>query len=371
MKIKKYIVESQIFTEDTLEEDKMVKFGGELSPRDGWVLIMVGGPASGKSMTKDNKTRFTAHNFDKDEFKTKAIKKIVGNKVVIGSKEFEIPDSIEKPYSTKNPEFVSWLHNTMNPIANKSREMMLKGEEGQTRLPNLSFDITGSEMKDFERLIPPLKEKGYKICVVWCFQKVDLAVEFNQKRARTVPNEIVLNKHYNVFKTINELFGRTDLTSMIDDFWISFPVQYEWRTPEHNDWEYTRVPNIEKVDLSKPIEQQVFDLIDEQIKILKNKYNIGESINEKLYAIKIVNESSNFYVLSMNKKYLMEKKNAIYEEIDNGNVESLYSMLKENYLVLDDGKLLEEYNNKICYRLNEDTSIKHLPLIVVATKVIK
>ena len=33
---------------EELLEDKMVKYGGELSPKFGWCAIFVGGPGSGK-----------------------------------------------------------------------------------------------------------------------------------------------------------------------------------------------------------------------------------------------------------------------------------------------------------------------------------
>lgn len=45
-----YVVESaNLLSEEILEEDRMVKYNGELSPKFGWCLMIVGGAAAGKS----------------------------------------------------------------------------------------------------------------------------------------------------------------------------------------------------------------------------------------------------------------------------------------------------------------------------------
>ena len=64
-----FISESVSLQEQELLEDKMVKFGGELSPKFGWCVIYVGGPASGKGSATSFLSRLQGRYYNVDDFK--------------------------------------------------------------------------------------------------------------------------------------------------------------------------------------------------------------------------------------------------------------------------------------------------------------
>ena len=61
--------ESEIINEQTLNEDKVVKFGGEVYPKFGWCLILMGGSAAGKGTVFDKLVPFQGRYYNPDSLK--------------------------------------------------------------------------------------------------------------------------------------------------------------------------------------------------------------------------------------------------------------------------------------------------------------
>ena len=77
--------------ETLLTEDKICKFGGEMFPKFGWCVIMLGGPGSGKSTAFNRRIAIDAKKYDPDSFKQFSKKKsdITGSTFILkNGKEF-------------------------------------------------------------------------------------------------------------------------------------------------------------------------------------------------------------------------------------------------------------------------------------------
>lgn len=221
-----YIVESadMFLTEEVLEEDRMVKYHGELAPKFGWCVIYVGGPGSGKGSSTKFKSRLEGDYFNIDNLKE--IERMWNIKDPATGRphkdDFETPEFARK---MDNPEFVSELHYNMKPLAKKWEKSILYNPENENdarkdRLPNIILDVTGDELEKIMRYVEPLKARGYKIAIIWILSTIEKAHENNTLRARKVDvDNVFIPKHEDVIKAQEALF-ETGYIHNIDEFWV-------------------------------------------------------------------------------------------------------------------------------------------------------
>lgn len=217
-----FIRESFLLESEELNEDKMVKYGGELSPRFGWCAIYIGGPASGKGTATKFLSRLEGDYFNVDNLKE--IERMWDIKDPKTGKPHS--DNFETPEDKRNmgnSDFVSELHNEMKPLSKKWKKSILnnpENERGRDRLPNIIFDITGDDPRKIMEIITPLKAKGYKIAIIWMLTTPEKAILNNFKRDRSVDvRDVLLPKHEGVLDAVEDIFS-SDKIKSVDEFWV-------------------------------------------------------------------------------------------------------------------------------------------------------
>ena len=220
-------------SKERLTEDKVVKVGGKIYPKDGWCMIMAGGAASGKGTMLKRLITFEGDYYNVDQLSE--IERMwditnpkTGNPY---SDEFQTP--IEDRYTVNknkeivpnlgNQEFVNELHTVLKPLSDTWEKSILDNPEnrgeGRKRLPNIIFDKVAKKFEDINEIVTALKPVGYKIAIVWVLSRTDLAYKNNLKRNRAVPGKVVYKGHLGVVNTIEDIF-ESGYIENIDDFWI-------------------------------------------------------------------------------------------------------------------------------------------------------
>lgn len=109
----------------------------------------------------------------------------------------------------KTPTHVYILHILVRATGAKDKtlDLLLAGaEKGQ--LPNLIFDSTFKEVEDMTNVLPKLFASGYEpkdIHVSWVLTNYQIAITNNKKRARVVPEDILLATHAGAAQTVYSL----------------------------------------------------------------------------------------------------------------------------------------------------------------------
>jgi hypothetical protein len=114
-----------------------------------------------------------------------------------------------KGLNLRNPTDVYDLHMFVKKrkIKDKTLDLLLRDARAD-RLPNIMFDITAKEMKDFEEVIPLLEEAGYEaknIHLAWVLTDFKVAYTANLTRERVVPADVFLDTHRGAAKTMQTL----------------------------------------------------------------------------------------------------------------------------------------------------------------------
>lgn len=261
--------------ESILTEDKIVKFDGTTYPKDGWCLIMCGGPGSGKSTVLKNIIPINAKIYDADAIKQYAVKhgEIADNELILNGKHYDIPDDIEPPYNLDNSDYVSYLHNTLKPLNKRIKNNMFKMGADNGRLPNIAFDITGSDIEDFTQIIDNVIPLGYKVCIIWVLGTLQMSLDNNAARARKVKKDIVLTKYHDVITTVPRVIDSPSIMSKVNDFWVVFSVAYNIKTQEGR-YKFIKDTNVDKVsseDSINSLTDRIVDMINTQQEVSKQK----------------------------------------------------------------------------------------------------
>ena len=214
----------QLIEGDLLNEDRTVKFDGVTFPNYGWCVIMCGGPGIGKSTAYRNLVSINAKKFDVDDLKTYKLEtsELEGNKLIMKNGDVWELDGIPKPYNMSNPAFTSFVHEKTRPFARKVKQQFFNmgAKDNKETLPNIVFDITGSDIKDFQYIIENVKPLGYKVSVVWVLGDFEQAIKQNAQRGRQVDARIVYEKHDEVLHTVRALLRDKVMLKSIDEFWV-------------------------------------------------------------------------------------------------------------------------------------------------------
>ena len=218
-----------------LKEDKIIKFGGQVDPKYGWCVLVVGGPGSGKSTAFKQQMVINSKVYDPDEFKKmrynpedfKTFKyhdsDFHGEYFVLksGQKFYPADYGIKPPYDTTNPDVTAALHELTRPIRlGVKKRMLANGTNGDDYLPNISFDITGSDIDDITSVVDTAKDIGYRVGIVWVITELKIAYDrrVNNAKRRMKP-EIVVRKHNDVHHTLVTLV-MNKIVEQVDDFWV-------------------------------------------------------------------------------------------------------------------------------------------------------
>ena len=237
-----------------LNEERVVHLGGEVAPKFGWCVIMMGGPGSGNSVAVEGGKKwikggvkllgdFKIYNPDKlKELVTKLKQDNVNDIISLprkdgnGWEEVDLttatvmypPDSpnakevlVGEPYTTKNPRYTAFLHDRLSGLSRKWRNQILSmgTTAEENRLPNILFDMTGDNFDKVRNMIVMAKEAGYKVCIVWALATLPTAIDRDSKRDRTVGEEKVIDTYENV-RSVARQIVRSTWFDDVDDMWI-------------------------------------------------------------------------------------------------------------------------------------------------------
>lgn len=163
-------------------------------PQSGYCLILVGGPASGKTFLRNNIVPINGKLFDLDMF-YKQYKQI--------NKKISRKDSGEKLKKVENM-FLSNQNNVKN---------------------NIIFDICGRPERNksslIEEIISMVKPLGYKIGICWVVCNRSVAIKRNMERDRVLPDDSLHRRHNQILKFLPQ-FITSNKCQDVDDVWISF-----------------------------------------------------------------------------------------------------------------------------------------------------
>ena len=209
-------------TEEILNE-KLITYGNR-KPY-GQVVFMAGGAGSGKGFAISNFVDSASFKIrDVDEMKKqlqilnrmgkldiKTIIKKYGKN--IKPKDLDLINKIESDgyrlqnLNLKNPDHVYALHILVKAMGIKDNSLanLLAGKDNPETLPNILFDITAKDVTDITKVLPMLKNVGYKaenIHLTWVLTNYVTAMVNNKNRARMVPEDILLKTHEGASNTI-------------------------------------------------------------------------------------------------------------------------------------------------------------------------
>jgi predicted kinase len=205
--------------------EKLITFQNKSYPKFGNIVILAGGTGSGKGFVKDKLLGIEGWVFDVDELKKMIMKAPKINQQV--KAEFGIELS---SFNQKNPDDVAKLHIMIADILqldSKKKAALFASilTADQTRKPNLIFDVTLRNLRKLQELSVFGKELGYdvkNIHIVWILNHINVAIQQNNSRDRTVPEEILKNTHVGVSQTMYDIFTMGEKLShyMDGDIWV-------------------------------------------------------------------------------------------------------------------------------------------------------
>lgn len=179
-------------------------------PREGYCLIILGSPGSGKSYLRDTKIPIYGKIFDFDEVRDKYMNYLIKKK---GLKKDEA-----KKVATKSA----------GPFVKQMEQNLLKN---QTNIKNnIIVDAGGQAPKRGEKtslvneIIGLVKPFGYKIGVIWVATNRSVAMQRNSNRSRVLPDNSFHKRSNSINGYVPEfLKGSGDsLARHVDDAWIVF-----------------------------------------------------------------------------------------------------------------------------------------------------
>lgn len=208
-----------------LNEQRVVKYDGQESPKFGWLTILIGGGGSGKGSIRKTSMLIDGRVLDVDKFKTQLLTKMAHDEGLSGA---AVKEYIDRNLS--DPNIVSTLHNIVKskrwPERKNSIVFNRASHPDPERLPNVILDITGKHMDDIARGVVMGRSMGYKIKVIWVLTDMEVALFRNLRRIRKVNGDIIADAHHNVYATalnvMDGLHGGCDFSGDIDSFDIVF-----------------------------------------------------------------------------------------------------------------------------------------------------
>ena len=215
-KFKSYFYEAEsAYNDAEMLMEKLITFGGKAYPKFGNIVIMAGGAGSGKGFVLKNLVGIEGRTFDVDELKALASKSDLINKRV--KSEFGA-DLKKLAGNLKDPDNVAKLHEIIGDalnLPNKRQQAFYASvlTSDPKRKPNIIFDVTLKDLRKLERITRQMDALGYpkrNIHIVWVVNDIEVAMQQNKKRSRTVPTEILMNTHRGVSSTMKDIVRMGD-----------------------------------------------------------------------------------------------------------------------------------------------------------------
>lgn len=182
---------------------------------------------SGKGFQLDKLLGIEGKVFDVDHLKMLAI-----NSTKFAQKVKDETGEDLKTFDMKVPANVGKIHELLSDvynIPNKHQQTIFADilTKPKDRLPNLIFDVTLKDMGKLESISRNVANLGYEkqnVHLVWIVNDINVAIEQNAKRARVVPDEILMATHEGAALTMKKIIESGDgIKKYLDgDIYISF-----------------------------------------------------------------------------------------------------------------------------------------------------
>ncbi len=204
--------------------ESLITFGGKTFPKFNNIVIIAGGPASGKSFIRKYLLGLSGKIFDVDQLKdltllTIELKNKIKEKFTIDLDNFDFNDA----------EKVSELHSILRgmKIQDKKIKTFLLNTVGNKNKPNIIFDLTLDSLYSLNTITKLVIPYGYdkkNIHIVWVVKEIKEAIKLNKTRERNIDPDILINKHENVANTFkNILSNKSRFQKWVDgDIWVVF-----------------------------------------------------------------------------------------------------------------------------------------------------
>lgn len=217
-----------IETQETIDE-AIITLGKKLYPRDGNVVIMSGGAASGKGFVSNKLLGLEGKVLDTDFMKTLAQKSSI-----VKAKAKELYGIDIETLDLKNAKNVSVLHKIISDlgISDKKISLFLNSALASNIKPNIIFDVTLKNMTKLDNISTTLDMLNYakkNRHIVWVLNDFEIAKQQNATRSRVVSNMILKDTHLGSMRTMLDLvnLGKS-LEQYIDgDIWVVFNKRHE------------------------------------------------------------------------------------------------------------------------------------------------
>lgn len=261
------------FTCDLLDEASSVTFGNRAYPKEGWCVVLAGGPGSGKGFLQKHAILLDGKVHDVDELKKWYVKAQKAGKFSqegIVTKRDENGNPIKykhvdkHEYDFKNPADVSKLHRISNDLDlgdNTEKNFFAANKNGH--LPNLIFDITGKMPETLVQKAVAAKKAGYKVSFIWVISNRDVALTQNLNRDRVVDQGIFHRVHNQVLENVPKFIETTTFADLYDEAWLLYASMDKPRE-EMTDRDKQRLHDTRAIKLEK--EGGVFKLNPKQLK---------------------------------------------------------------------------------------------------------
>ena len=265
---------------ETIDEASVVTFDRKTFPKDGWCVILAGGPGSGKGYQQNQSIMIDAKVFDVDKLKSMYVK---------AAKAGKINDT--KEYDFKKPEDVAALHQI---VSDKKYDKKIKKNffDKDEKLPNVIFDVTGKNVAELKQYCERVKKKGYKTSLVWVVTNRDVALVQNLTRPRVVPQNIFHKIHNAILANLPD-FIKNEAATCFDECWILFGTTKKLprnMTPEeakelHDNRAFKLTKKGDGFEISGDLEKRLYDILgemeenpDEPVKY-KNYFTLKKELN--------------------------------------------------------------------------------------------
>jgi predicted kinase len=175
-----------------INEGKVVNFNSE----NGNFIILMGGPGSGKSTVSKNLINLRNVKI----FNVDSERELVADRLGLN---LNIPED--------NDKILKYTHSSTD-IRNKTIKLLKLTLQNQkeNELTNIVFDTVGTHVELIKDILLLAKSKGYTSTMIYVKCDIKTALERNDKRARKLSNDVVIDYHERVKKTFDVLFPYYD-----------------------------------------------------------------------------------------------------------------------------------------------------------------
>lgn len=193
-------------------DEKLVIVGGD--KKYGQVIFLAGGAGSGKGFALSNFVNSGNYKiFDPDEMKKTILK---WNEV-----KKKYPELLGK--NLKNPADTEFVHTFIRDKLGWDQKalnyFLSANRSDKSTLPNIVFDRTFKDTREFEELVPKLINAGYKkenMHLVWVLTDYRVAIQQNTQRDRSVPITVLIQTHSGTAQTMKHFLLKNYPSNMIN-----------------------------------------------------------------------------------------------------------------------------------------------------------